>query len=134
MSNSSKYSKEIEEILSKVNYKYTFGVKMYFKDDVLKALQEAFDLALSEKEEESKCISVDNELPKLGDEYEVAYDLKDGDHPLTTSMDYDAIKKIWTDPRGTGQAEKCVLFWKEHTEPPKLIFKNNKWVLPTKRK
>ncbi len=59
--------------------------------------------------------------PKKGGEYIVTYDLKDGGYPLTTLMLFDGIKKIWTDPQGTGKEEKTVLYWTHLPKPPKNI-------------
>lgn len=60
--------------------------------------------------------------PPTGGEYNVVWKLDDGKYPVTSSMDWDAIKKVWTDPR-CNDCERYdeVLYWKELPEPPKFI-------------
>lgn len=69
--------------------------------------------------EESKWISVEDRLPTVGDEYNVVYDLQDGDEPLATTMQYDAIDKKWIDIIGAGLECKTVLYWQPLPSPPK---------------
>lgn len=63
-------------------------------------------------------ISVKDRLPELGEEYNVVWDLKDGGEPLTTTVEWDSIRKIWFDetyPDGY----KDILFWQPLPPPPK---------------
>jgi hypothetical protein len=66
-------------------------------------------------------ISVDTP-PELGDEYNVAWDLEDGEDKLAvTTMEYDAIKKEWYDVIGHNPVPvTTVKFWRELPEPPYL--------------
>lgn len=60
--------------------------------------------------------------PPIGGEYNVVWKLDDGQYPVTSSMDWDAIKKVWTDPRCNDcEVHNDVLYWKELPEPPKFI-------------
>lgn len=60
--------------------------------------------------------------PPTGGEYNVVWKLDDGKYPVTSSMDWDAIKKVWTDPRCNDyERYDEVLYWKELPEPPKFI-------------
>jgi hypothetical protein len=67
-------------------------------------------------------INVNEKLPELNEEYLVVLDLKDSEHPVVTSMDFDVKRKAFTDPRGTGEPLEMteVLFWGELPEPPKI--------------
>ena len=68
---------------------------------------------------ESKWIDVKDFLPELGDEYNVVYDLEDGEPPLTTTMEFDAINKKWLDVIGAGiDKTDVILFWKPLPKPP----------------
>lgn len=63
--------------------------------------------------------------PKKGDEYLVVWNLKDGYYPVTSSMDWDAIKKVWTDPRcHDKERDEQILFWAEQPKPPRGIKKH----------
>lgn len=75
-------------------------------------------------------INVNEKLPELNEEYLVVWDLKDNDHPVVTSMDFDVKRKAFTDPRGTGEPLEMteVLFWGELPKPPKI--ERKKYVLP----
>lgn len=74
----------------------------------------------AEWQNKQEWISVDMKLPELSGEYNVTWDIEDGDYPVVTSMDYDSKTKIWTDPRGTGEPEN-ILFWCEKPKPPANI-------------
>lgn len=71
-------------------------------------------------------INVNEKLPELNEEYLVVWDLKDGEHPCVTSMDFDVKRKAFTDPRGTGEPLEMseVLFWGELPKPPKIKAKD----------
>jgi hypothetical protein len=63
-------------------------------------------------------ISVKDRLPDIGEEYNVVWDLKDGGAPVSTTVQWDAIRKIWFDetyPDGVPD----ILFWMPLPEPPK---------------
>lgn len=68
-------------------------------------------------------ISAEQE-PEFGGEYNVLYDLEDGESPLVTTMDYDKINKLWMDTRGANIPIHTVLFWKPLPEPPKNFTSN----------
>ncbi len=63
------------------------------------------------------------ENPEFGDEYLVVWKLDDGEYPVVTSMDYDKIKDVWTDPRSHDCPihKDSLLFWGELPEAPKDI-------------
>lgn len=63
------------------------------------------------------------EKPEFGDEYLVVWKLDDGEYPVVTSMDYDKIKDIWTDPRSNDTAihPSSLIFWTNLPEAPKNI-------------
>ncbi len=66
--------------------------------------------------------------PKLGGEYNVSIKLEDGYKKLiTATYEFDAIKKIWTDPV-TDIVSTCVVCWQDLPKPfPfKLIVKKKK--------
>lgn len=58
--------------------------------------------------------------PKKGGEYNVVWDLKDGQKPLTTTMDFDAITGIWEDPHTLKLCED-ILYWRELPAPFKKL-------------
>lgn len=69
---------------------------------------------------ETKWIDCKKRQPKLGDEYNVVWSLGDGQYPLTTTMEWDAIKKQWIDVMGCkGNKNDCVLYWSALPKPPK---------------
>jgi hypothetical protein len=78
-----------------------------------------FFLPHLQKPVESEWISVEDRLPELGDEYNVVYDLEDGEPPLTTTMEFNAINKTWIDVIGA-RTDKTdvILFWKPLPSPP----------------
>jgi len=53
------------------------------------------------------------EPPKIGGEYNVVWDLKDGEAPVVSTMEYDAVNKKWFDTRGANVECKTVLKWRE---------------------
>jgi hypothetical protein len=54
---------------------------------------------------------VDNP-PEVGGEYNVVWDLSDGEEPVVSTMEWDAIKKKWIDTRSwEGQICETVLYW-----------------------
>lgn len=63
-------------------------------------------------------ISVNEKLPDVGDEYNVVYDLEDGEEPLATTMEWDAINKKWLDVIGAGDECKTVSHWQPIPNPP----------------
>ena len=72
-------------------------------------------------------IWIDNKKrkPRKGDEYLVVWNLSDNGYPLTSCMDWDAIKKVWTDPRSNGmERDECILYWAKLPKPPKGIKKS----------
>lgn len=72
---------------------------------------------------EIKWIDNKKRKPKKGDEYLAVWNLNDGHYPVTTSLDWDAIKKEWTDPRSDNRKkdDDVVLFWARLPRPPKGI-------------
>lgn len=71
---------------------------------------------------ESEWIDCKVRQPEKGGEYNVVWNLKDGNHPLTTTMEWDAIEKRWRDDKGDPKLNKndVVLYWKNLPEPPKV--------------
>lgn len=62
--------------------------------------------------------------PKFGDEHLVVWNLKDGHYPVVSCMDWDAIKKVWQDPKCNYlERDEEILFWAELPKPPKGISK-----------
>lgn len=63
--------------------------------------------------------------PKLGGEYLVVWNLNDNQYPLTASMDFDGLKKVWTDPRSDNrERDEEILYWANLPKPPKGIKKS----------
>lgn len=71
-----------------------------------------------------KWINCNKIQPKKGNEYLVVWVLDDGDYPVTTCMDYDAIKKIWVDRVTGADKTKEILYWRDMPKPPKGIKKH----------
>jgi len=74
---------------------------------------------------EHKWIDCNKRQPKLGDEYNVVWNLDDGEYPTSTTMEWDAIKKRWIDVAGGLRADKTdqILYWSQIPKPPKGINK-----------
>jgi len=60
-----------------------------------------------------------NTPPNVGGEYNVVWDLEDDGEPVTSTMEYDAINKIWVDTRGANTECKTVLLYQPLPHPPK---------------
>lgn len=60
--------------------------------------------------------------PKYGGEYQVVWNLMDGDHPVVTVMNYCAIEKIWTDPHVNSNKDITheLLLWTHLLKPPRI--------------
>jgi uncharacterized protein YeeX (DUF496 family) len=64
--------------------------------------------------------------PKKGGEYQVVWNLDDNQYPVTTCMDWNSIKKVWTDPKCDNmvRTDDEILYWKELDKPPRGIKKS----------
>lgn len=51
--------------------------------------------------------------PEFGGEYNVVYDLLDGEELVVSTMDYDKTTKLWMDTRGANIPIHTVKLWKE---------------------
>lgn len=58
-------------------------------------------------------------FPRLGDCYNVVWDMEDGGLPTTTTMEWDAINNRWRDVIGTPEADQIILYWQPLPPPPK---------------
>lgn len=78
-------------------------------------------------------ISVDIE-PEFGGEYNVVWDLGDGEPLVTTTMDYDKRTKEWIDTAGSNKSILTVKFWQPLPSPktPQLIQVSNSNIKPGK--
>ncbi len=64
---------------------------------------------------------VEDGLPDIGGEYNVVWDLEDGQEPVVSTMEYDAIKKKWIDTRSwEGQICETVLSWMPLPNKPSI--------------
>ncbi len=66
--------------------------------------------------------------PNKSDEYNVVWVLEDGEYPLSTTMEYESIKKEWTDPKGNPDKviNHLILYWSHIPKPPSRI-KESLW-------
>jgi hypothetical protein len=81
--------------------------------------------------EVGKWISVEDRLPEFGGEYNVVWNLDDNDYPVSSTMEWCSINKIWTDERtGSTDVSSQILFWQEIAEPPKNIPKSIWFEIP----
>jgi hypothetical protein len=85
----------------------------------LHTIQELYEIFSNE--ELDKCdgwISAEIE-PKMSGEYNVLYDLEDGEPELVvTTMDYCTVEKVWRDTRGIGNICNTVKMYKSLPKPP----------------
>lgn len=95
-------------------------------------LAQNIDKALAQSESQIKALlqkqTVWNPIdvkPELGGEYNVVWNLKDGDYPTVTTMDYDKVTDRWVDVIGQTDTEKSadILYWAELPKPPTHIKK-----------
>ena len=74
---------------------------------------------------EIKWIDNKKRKPTKGDEYLVVWNLKDGDYPVVSSMDWDSYDKKWTDPRSNNlERDEEILMWASMPKAPKGINKS----------
>lgn len=67
---------------------------------------------------EREWISVKDRLPEFGEEFNCIQDLFDGDEPVVSITEFDAIKKIFCYP-GTDVIQSGITHWMQLPEPPK---------------
>lgn len=92
---------------------YDEGVAVMMAKNALEALEKANQL-------QNKWISVDIE-PEFGGEYNVVYDLEDGDSELVvTTLMYCKIEKLWRDERGANYLVNTVKLWQPLPDKPIL--------------
>jgi hypothetical protein len=101
-----------EEILEKYHSMNEYP-DYYHESQVISAMEEMY---LKGKGED-QWTSVETE-PEFGGEYNVLYDLQDGQEPLVSTMEFDGIKKKWYDTRGANIDCDTVLKWKPLPTPP----------------
>lgn len=74
---------------------------------------------------EIKWIDNKKRKPTKGDEYLTVWNLNDGQYPVTSSMDWDATTRTWTDPRSNNlERDEEILFWAKMPKAPKGIDKS----------
>lgn len=61
--------------------------------------------------------------PKLGGEYLVVWDLRDGEKPEVTVMDYDVKKNQWRDVLGADGVinDRLILYWSDYPKTPGFL-------------
>lgn len=57
-------------------------------------------------------------LPKFGDEFNVVWDLEDGDIPVVTTMEFEPHRKVWIDKDTQVEYTDTILYWQDLPEPP----------------
>lgn len=90
---------------------------------IIKAMEEYASQKVDERKIASDAwIYCRNKQPNVGDCYNVLWDLEDGDVPVVTTMEWDAIKKIWIDVINEIKPDetKNVIAWQPLPEPPSL--------------
>lgn len=106
------------------------------KDKEIEALKKQVSSLIEYKDELTKnLLNTNNWIdvsvePEFGDEYNVVYDLQDGGIPLTTTMEYDKVEKVWKDVIGSGGICNTVISWQPLPKPELIICKEKNCTNP----